>query len=70
MACPLRLPASHQRSLVEVFRPMADPRRRQGRRFPRPAVLALVIPENRPTPELFATVIAHPDYGLRLLRSK
>lgn len=36
----------------------------------RTALLALVVPENRPAPELFANVIAHPDYGLQLLRSR
>ena len=36
----------------------------------RTALLALAIPENRPAPELFATVTAKPHYGLQLLRSK
>ncbi|NWG76067.1 MAG: ISAs1 family transposase, partial [Rubrivivax sp.] len=38
--CALNAP--QQRSLVELFRPMPDPRRRQGRRFPLPAVLTLI----------------------------
>ena len=36
----------------------------------RTALLALVIPENRAAPDLFATVIAHPDYGVQMLRSQ
>lgn len=36
------LPASHQRSLMELFRQMPDPRRKQGRRFPLPVVLTLI----------------------------
>jgi len=36
----------------------------------RTALLALVIPTERPMPELFATVIARPAYGLQLLKSK
>jgi len=36
----------------------------------RTALLALVIPTGRPMPELFATVVARPSFGLHLLSSK
>jgi hypothetical protein len=36
----------------------------------RTTLLALVIPQGRPMPELFATVVAQPSYGLCLLNSK
>ena len=36
------LPARHQRRLLEVFRQMPDPRRRQGRRFALSGVLTLI----------------------------
>ena len=36
----------------------------------RSALLALVIPTERPLPELFGSVIARPAYGLHLLHSK
>lgn len=36
----------------------------------RTALLALVIPDPRPVPEFFATVIARPAYALQLLNSR
>jgi hypothetical protein len=49
---------------------LRDPNGASALALLRTALLALVIPEDRPAPELFATVTAHPDYGLQLLRSK
>jgi predicted transposase YbfD/YdcC len=49
---------------------LRDPNGASALALLRTALLALVIPEDRPAPELFATVIAHPDYGFQLLRSK
>ena len=49
---------------------LRDPNGASALALLRAALLALVIPEKRPAPELFATVIAHSDHGLQLLRSR
>ena len=39
----MMLTAEHMRSLPEFFAEIGDPRRRQGRRHPLPAVLAIAL---------------------------